>query len=317
MIFIDQRGTLNADPFLDCREIDTFTTEAVGLLTADAETEKLDLASVEACRKRWTGAGVDLAMFDTAENAADLAALRLALKIDAWHVYGVSYGTDLTQQYLRNYPEGIRSAVLDSIVPPNLGLVKSFWGSAADGYEALAAACQTQPQCAQLIPDLEGTLSKVVNDLNAKPQTLQATLANGQSVTAVVDGYKFANLVTARSLSKGGLDDVPAIIAAAAKGDRATGRQRDRRSGPTAAEPHRRIRAGPGGVLPGERGVHHPGGRAGRREGGQPHVPRGRAPVHPAVAAVHRRLWALERGQGSGAEPAAGPERHPDPDSRG
>ena len=69
VIFIDQRGTLNADPFLDCREIDTFTTEAVGLLTADAETEKKDLASVEACRNRWTGAGVDLSMFDTAENA--------------------------------------------------------------------------------------------------------------------------------------------------------------------------------------------------------------------------------------------------------
>ena len=219
VIFIDQRGTLNADPFLDCREIDTFTTEAVGLLTAGAETEEKDLASVEACRNRWTGAGVDLAMFDTAENAADLAALRLALKIDAWHVYGVSYGTDLTQQYLRNYPEGIRSAVLDSIVPPNLGLVRSFWGSAADGYQSLAAACQSQPPCAKMIPDLEDTLSQVVNDLNAKPRTVQATLADGKSVPAVVDGYKFANLVTARSLSKGGLDDVPAIIAAAAKGD--------------------------------------------------------------------------------------------------
>ena len=69
VIFIDQRGTLNADPFLDCREIDAFTTEAVGLLTAGAETEEKDLASVEACRNRWTGAGVDLAMFDTAENS--------------------------------------------------------------------------------------------------------------------------------------------------------------------------------------------------------------------------------------------------------
>ena len=46
VIFIDQRGTLNADPFLDCREIDAFTTEAVGLLTADAETGKKDVASV-------------------------------------------------------------------------------------------------------------------------------------------------------------------------------------------------------------------------------------------------------------------------------
>lgn len=219
VIFIDQRGTLNSTPFLDCREIDTFNEIAVGLLTAGDDSQNSDLKSVEDCRKRWADAGVDLAMYDTTENAADLAALRQALKIDAWHVYGVSYGTDLAQQYLRNYPDGIRTAVLDSIVPPNMSLVKSFWASAADGYEALDTACQTQPACQRMIPDLRGTLSKIVNNLDDTPKLVNAKRADGRNVPVMMDGYKFANLVNNRSLAKGGLDDVPAIIAAAGKGD--------------------------------------------------------------------------------------------------
>jgi pimeloyl-ACP methyl ester carboxylesterase len=219
VIFIDQRGTLHSDPFLGCPEIDTFTQQAVAWTTADAETERKDLAAVAACRQRLTGQGIDLRMFDTAENSADLAALRLALNIPAWHVYGVSYGTDLALQYLRNYPDGIVSEVLDSVVPPNMSLIKSFWNSAASGFQELSAACSAQPACVQMLPDLEATLTTVVNDLNARPRTIKVTLPNGQSVSAVIDGYKFANLVETRSLVPGGYDDIPAIIAAAAKGN--------------------------------------------------------------------------------------------------
>jgi hypothetical protein len=76
VIFIDQRGTLHSDPFLGCPEIDTFTQQAVTGTTADPETERKDLTAVAACRQRLTGEGIDLRMFDTAENSADLAALR-------------------------------------------------------------------------------------------------------------------------------------------------------------------------------------------------------------------------------------------------
>jgi pimeloyl-ACP methyl ester carboxylesterase len=219
VIFIDQRGTLHSDPFLGCPEIDTFTQQAVAWTTADAETESKDLAAVAACRERLIGEGIDLRRFDTGENSADLAALRLALKIPSWHVYGVSYGTDLALQYLRNYPDGVVSEVLDSVVPPNMSLITSFWQSAASGFHELSTVCSAQPACVRMLPDLEGTLTAAVNELNARPRTIKVTLPDGQSVNAVIDGYKFANLVVSRSLVPGGYDDIPAIIAAAGKGD--------------------------------------------------------------------------------------------------
>ncbi|MDT7653290.1 MAG: hypothetical protein QOI36_4696, partial [Pseudonocardiales bacterium] len=44
----------------------------------------------------------DLAAYNTRENVADIADLRVALGIKEWNVYGVSYGTDLAQQLLRD-----------------------------------------------------------------------------------------------------------------------------------------------------------------------------------------------------------------------
>ena len=38
--------------------------------------------------------------------------------IDEWNIYGISYGSDLALQTLRDHPTGIRSLVLDAVLPP-------------------------------------------------------------------------------------------------------------------------------------------------------------------------------------------------------
>jgi pimeloyl-ACP methyl ester carboxylesterase len=111
VIFVNQRGTLHSDPHLSCPEMDQFTSQAVQLVFQAPATADLDAAAVAACRKRLSSTGVNFASYTTRENAADIADLREKLGIDQWNVYGVSYGTDLAQQLLRDHPEGIRSVV--------------------------------------------------------------------------------------------------------------------------------------------------------------------------------------------------------------
>jgi pimeloyl-ACP methyl ester carboxylesterase len=105
VIFVDQRGTLHADPRLSCPEIDRFVDEATGMSILAPATAQRDLDAVGACRDRLASSGYDLSAYNTTENAADIADLRVALNIDNWHVYGVSYGTDLALQLLRDHPE--------------------------------------------------------------------------------------------------------------------------------------------------------------------------------------------------------------------
>lgn len=71
--------------------------------------------------------GFHLASYSSRENAADIAALRKQLGIEKWNVYGVSYGSDLAQQLLRTHREGIRSMVLDSVVPTSFNLIDRWW----------------------------------------------------------------------------------------------------------------------------------------------------------------------------------------------
>ena len=109
VIFLDQRGALKSDPFLSCPEIDAFMARTVGLSWLAPETIEQDAATTRTCRDRLAAAGADLAAYNTTESAADVADLRIAMGIKEWNIYGVSYGTDLALQTLRDHPAGIRT----------------------------------------------------------------------------------------------------------------------------------------------------------------------------------------------------------------
>jgi pimeloyl-ACP methyl ester carboxylesterase len=220
VVFVDQRGTLHADPFLSCPEIDTALLEITGLSVLTPTAEQTDLTAVQTCRDRLASAGDQLSAYDTTENAADLAALRIALGIDQWNVYGVSYGTDLALQLLRDHPQGIRSVVLDSVVPPQINLVNQLWPSAAEGYRALFDACAAQPACKGAYPNLEADFTATVNRLAEHPLSVDLPAAQGASGRhVVIDGYTLANLVAVLSLIPGTYAGLPALIHQVATGD--------------------------------------------------------------------------------------------------
>src|ERR671936_509041 len=195
IIFIDQRGTLHADPLLSCPEIDRFLRRSVGLAPTNPATAAHDIA-------------------------ADAADLRVALHITQWNVYGVPYGIDLALQLLRDYPQGIRSMVLDSVVPPQLNLIQEFWPAAQRGYQAVFDACAAQPACHAAYPNLQAEFTAAVNRLTRKPLTVEVRdPATAQRTKVVFGGYQLANLLVVLSLYPGSLADAPAIVHKLAAGD--------------------------------------------------------------------------------------------------
>lgn len=220
VIFIDQRGTYHSEPVLTCPEVDAFLAEAVRLPFPDAATDALSSAATTACRDRLSAEGIDLAAYNTAENAHDIADLRLAMGIDEWDVYGVSYGTDVALTLLRNHPEGIRSVVLDSVVPPNLSVIPEFWPAAAEAYQKLFDACAAQPACAAAYPDLAREFTDTVARLAESPLTVAVPDASGAMIDVVIDGYQLAN-ITVLLLAGGpaGWTLAPGMIHRLAHGD--------------------------------------------------------------------------------------------------
>jgi pimeloyl-ACP methyl ester carboxylesterase len=218
VIFVDQRGTHHADPLLGCPEYDRVVNDAISVpFTADSTTAA-DTVAVQKCRDRLAATGVDLASYNTAENAADIADLRVALGIDTWDVYGVSYGSNLALAVLRDHPQGIRSVVLDSVSPPSNNIVENWWAAPASSFKAIFAACAAQPSCAAAYPNLAADFTATVNRLEKTPVVVQAKDASGAPVTVNIDGFPFAYAVIMAS-ERGDASGVPKMITDMARGD--------------------------------------------------------------------------------------------------
>lgn len=220
VIYLEQRGNFHSEPNLVCPEVEAYLTASVSEHFSDPATGKKSDAATTACRDRLTASGIDLAAYNTVENAADVADLRVALGIDVWNVYGTSYGTDLALRVLRDHPEGIRSVVLDSVVPPNVNPVSEFWPSFAAAYRQVFDGCAAQPACAAAYPNLAEDFTTTVNRLSEQPLTVVVPDANGDPTEVNIDGYRFANLVgIALASGPASAAVVPGLIDQMAEGD--------------------------------------------------------------------------------------------------
>ena len=174
VILMDQRGTGGADPSLDCPEqIEVAVQNGVAGDPAveDARFE----AAMTACRDRLVADGVDLTDYDTPATAADFADLRVALGLDEWNVWGHSYGTAVTQELLRSHPEGIRSVVIDSVLPLDVGIGPHENTRLADeAFRRVFDGCAADAACAAAFPDQEADFRALVAEWDAEPFPVRA-----------------------------------------------------------------------------------------------------------------------------------------------
>lgn len=127
------------------------------------------------CGQQAAEAGVDVSAYHTFEIARDVKALRLALGLDDWNVWGISYGSALGQAYLQVDPEGVRAAVLDAIVPIDLDQLMRIPHWHTRNLEMLFSACTDQRRCARVFPDLERRYRAAIARMTERPITLEVT----------------------------------------------------------------------------------------------------------------------------------------------
>ncbi|MEU8776805.1 alpha/beta fold hydrolase [Streptomyces sp. NPDC048606] len=216
LIVMAQRGNRYDQPGLACPELDRFYAESVGLPSYAPGTERLMLAAAKRCHDRLTAAGIDLAAYNSTENAADFADLRTALGLGQWNVYGHSYGSNLALTYLRLHPRGIRAVAVDSIAPAQSVSLPFAWAGAREGLDNLYRACAAEPTCHERYPNLERTLNEQVRKLEERPLTLDVTPPGGKApVKVVLDGGALVNLLVAKAVP---FAEVPAAIDELARG---------------------------------------------------------------------------------------------------
>lgn len=110
-------------------------------------------AALDACWNELAAAGYRPEHFGTERNVADAEAVRLALGIPRWAVYGMSYGTAVAAGYLARQPQAIESVVLDSLYPPE-AFVPTVREAQGRAIGRMLDECAADPACAQRFPGL-------------------------------------------------------------------------------------------------------------------------------------------------------------------
>lgn len=180
VILFEQRGTKYAQPALECPEVEEVLVENMALALSTEEEVAREVEAAAACRDRLLAEGVDLSAYHSAASAADLEDLRQALGYEQWNLYGVSYGTRLALTAMRDYPEGIRSAILNSPFPPVADTYVEMVPNAQQAFHALFADCEADPACRAAYPNLEQRFYHGLEQANAHPLSVAIHVPPGR-----------------------------------------------------------------------------------------------------------------------------------------
>jgi pimeloyl-ACP methyl ester carboxylesterase len=183
LILMDQRGSGKAEPSLNCYEVEK---------SIPSNHSK----AIQQCYKRLKQQGVDLSVYTSAQSAADFNALRSVLDYTSWDLLGVSYGTRLALTILRDYPQGIRSVILDSVYPLEVNAYEEQAVNGARAIETLFHHCAEDEGCAHAYPDLPQVFEDLLIALDNNPSEVTVTSPlSGEEVFLTLNGSMMASLV--------------------------------------------------------------------------------------------------------------------------
>ena len=187
-IWFDQRGTGRSEPSLSCPEVQENTYDRYETTGTPAEEDEATMVAVRSCFEDLRSRA-DLDSYDTPTIAQDVADLREALGVDEWNIFGISYGTTVALEVLRSHPEGVRSAVIDSVYPPTVrNDFRAYAQLGEDAFERLYEACAADEACNSAYPTLEQDVTDVAAALDEKPYRLTFTDPTGAERVANLTG---------------------------------------------------------------------------------------------------------------------------------
>lgn len=178
IILFDARGVGYSEPDLCPGLGASFLAMLAAGQATDVEAA-VKLNHYETCYGELVRAGIDLGGYNSVTIAADVEELRQALGHAQWNLYGISYGTRYALTILREAPAGVRSVILDSVVPLGTFHVTATTANYGRALEAYFAACERNSSCSRRFPDLHQRFLRAGRTLEKSPLTVELGSGSG------------------------------------------------------------------------------------------------------------------------------------------
>jgi pimeloyl-ACP methyl ester carboxylesterase len=173
IVLIDLRGVGFSSPKF-CPELGEKFLEILAKNQNSTQDEQQKAVAAMACKQDLINRNIDINAYNSKSIAKDLNALKKALKYDNWNVYGVSYATYTAQVYANDFPQDIKTLILDSSIPD---ISKFYYNQNTSNYmnslEKVFDACKNDPNCNKQYPNLESVYYETIEKLDKNPITVK------------------------------------------------------------------------------------------------------------------------------------------------
>lgn len=172
IVLVDVRGTGNSLPKF-CPDLGKKFLEILSKNQNSKQDEQQKAIAAMSCKQDLINRNIDINAYNSKSIAKDLNALKMVLKYKNWNVYGVSYGTYTAQVYANDFPQDIKSLILDSTISD----ISQYYNSNTTNYinslNKVFNACKNDPNCNKQYPNLEKVYFETIDKLDKNPVTVK------------------------------------------------------------------------------------------------------------------------------------------------
>lgn len=174
VIALDQRGTGDSNVTPECRSRQAIPSTTA---TIDRRFAEYYRDALRECLAFWRQEGVDLAGYNTVQNARDLEALRRHLGVKKIVLWGTSYGSHLALAALKEMRGSVDRVVISSVEGFNQTV--KLPARAEQYLDRLQAAIDTQPKAKATYSDIKGLMRRVHAKLEREPVRIHLQSGDG------------------------------------------------------------------------------------------------------------------------------------------
>jgi pimeloyl-ACP methyl ester carboxylesterase len=220
LVLFDFLGTGHSYPASICPKFAQVGPQVLATsLSADGETEIYDRIAKD-CYQELIAKKVDLSKLTLPYTIKYVSQLLTVLPEVGWDIYGLSYGTRIVLEIMRQPPPNIRTVVLDSVLPPDVDMYRMTPRLWNDALHNLFDSCNTDAVCKQQFPDLESEFYALLKKLESQPLQYRVTDdETGKPVAVMVNGQRLLTLVYLSMYRWDFIQQLPSALWAAKDGN--------------------------------------------------------------------------------------------------
>ncbi len=154
----------------------------------------------------------NLELYNTPGVVRDYDKVRDWLGLEQFDFFGISYGVRVGLEYMRNYPDRIRTLTVKGCVPPGFNYINEMDKAIQEQLEILFERCKNDTICNTYYPRFKEELYELRDRLAVKPIEIDYELENGYSKKITIDDLLFRRIVGHQILNGDANEALPLLI---------------------------------------------------------------------------------------------------------